>query len=90
MVGCPPSANLWVEIAVYIRFLADSSVAIKRFILAALLRGVYAFILLGRVGGGLDEVSKTPVVNSYLDRAHSVFRTLLRVLAAILLSGILI
>jgi len=90
VVGCPPSANLWVEIAVYIRFLADSSVAIKRFILAALLRGVYAFILLGRVGGGLDEVSKTPVVNSYLDRAHSVFRTLLRVLAAILLSGILI
>ena len=90
LVGCPPSANLWVEIVVYMRILADSSLAFKRLIAAALLRGVYAFILLGSVGSGLDEITKTPVISNYLDTGHAIFSRLLSVIAIIYLPGVLL
>lgn len=88
VVGCPPSANLWVEMVVYIRFLADRGAAIKRLILAALVRGVYIFIMLGRVGGGLDEVAKTPVARRSVDISHAGYRSVLRILVTVLLASV--
>ena len=90
LVGCPPSANLWVEIMVYIRILADSGLALKRLIAAALLRGVYAFILLGRVGSGIDEATKTPGIINGLDIGHAIFSGLLTVIAVMYLPGVLL
>ena len=72
------------------RILADSSLAFKRLIAAALLRGVYAFILLGSVGSGLDEITKTPVISNYLDTGHAIFSRLLSVIAIIYLPGVLL
>ena len=88
VVGCPPSANLWVEMVVYIRFLADRGTAIKRLILAALVRGVYIFIMLGSVGGGLDEVAKTPVARRGVDISHAGYRSVLRILVTVLLASV--
>ena len=89
LVGCPPSANLWVEIIVYLSVLANSRLAFKRLIIAALLRGVYGFILLGRVGTGIDEVVKTPAFINQLDMGHAIFRGFLSVIAVIYLPGVL-
>ena len=75
---------------VYIRILADSGLALKRLISAALLRGVYAFILLGRVGSGLDEATKTPGIINGLDIGHAIFSRLLTVIAVIYLPGVLL
>ena len=54
IVGCPPSSNLWREIICYIIFNVILGRASKSLFVAALLAGVYGFLLIGKTYSGSD------------------------------------
>merc|ERR1711974_425055 len=58
LIGCPPAINVWVEMSAFYIFLADAARLIKCLGLIALIRGVYGFILAGKVVGYCDLIFK--------------------------------
>ena len=61
IIGCPPSFNLWREIMCYIIFNLLLGRAGKSLFGAALLAGVYGFLLTGKIYSGSDLNFKIPL-----------------------------
>jgi len=61
IIGCPPSFNLWREIICYMIFNLLLGRAAKSLFAAALLAGVYGFILTGKIYSGSDLNFKIPL-----------------------------
>ena len=61
IIGCPPSFNLWREIICYMIFNLLLGRAAKSLFGAALLAGVYGFILTGKIYSGSDLNFKIPL-----------------------------
>jgi len=61
IIGCPPSFNLWREIICYIIFNLLLGRAVKSLFGAALLGGIYGFLLTGKIYSGSDLNFKIPL-----------------------------
>lgn len=81
LVGCPPSLNLWVEISIFILSLSVFNCNYKVFILVAFLRGVYAFLLIGKFCSGGDLVYKFNANTTLIDQGQLFFRVFLTIIS---------
>ena len=61
IIGCPPSFNLWREIICYMIFNLLLGRGAKSLFAAALLAGVYGFLLTGKIYSGSDLNFKIPL-----------------------------
>lgn len=89
LIGCPPAINVWVEMSAFYIFLADAARLIKCLGLIALIRGVYGFILAGKVVGYCDLIFKLcgQATNSAL--LHAFYSVLLTCLTVRLIAALL-
>lgn len=75
IIGCPPSFNLWREIMCYIIFNLLLGSAAKSLFGAAVLAGVYGFLLTGKIYSGSDLNFKVPLNISSLELTQGVINT---------------
>ena len=72
IIGCPPSFNLWREIICYMIFNLLLGRAAKSLFAAALLAGVYGFLLMGKIYSGSDLNFKVPLNMSSFELTQGV------------------
>lgn len=80
IIGCPPSFNLWREIMCYIIFNVLLGGAAKSLFGAALLAGVYGFLLTGKIYSGSDLNFKIPLNMSSFELAQGAINALATIL----------